>query len=540
MFGLNPLKVNIGLPAAWKRLFNLKGKLNFELHPEANWSEEKLKKLLKSKFKGKQVLVASNREPYIHVEDENEIKLTKPASGLISGIEPIMIASGGTWVAHGSGTADKKTVNSSDQIGVPPERPRYTLKRVWLTEEEELHYFDGFSNEGLWPLCHMAHIRPIFRDEDWRAYQAVNEKFAKAILEEINCNDPIIFIQDYHLSLLPLLLREKIPEAIIISFWHIPWPNAEMLQICPWHSDILRGMLGSTIIGFHTKMHCQNFIEAVDRFVEARIEKENLTITHENKETHIGNYPISIAWPEIEVQKAWASVDECKVQICNELELPKGAIIACGVDRMDYTKGICERLAGIEHLLTKHPELIGKFVFVQVASPSRTRLEGYQNLEKRIIEQINNINQKFTSEEGLAPILLLSKSYSQSWLNILYRASQVCVVTSLHDGMNLVCKEYIAAHDDEKGVLILSQFAGASRELVEALIINPYNLEETASAFYKALTMTIQEQQIRMRHLRLIVKKFNVYCWAAKILEDAEAIQRHNYLKKRLKKYECE
>lgn len=540
MLGRNPLKIDINLQK-YRSLFNSFKKL-IMLDPkgESYWTEEKLQKLLKSKFNGKQVVVVSNREPYIHNKGEEGIKLSKPASGLVSGVEPILFASGGTWVAHGSGTADKDVVNVSDQVAVPEDNPRYILKRVWLTAEEELHYFDGFSNEGLWPLCHMAHIRPTFRDEDWQAYKAVNEKFAKAILEDISCKDPIIFIQDYHLSLLPLLLREKIPQATIISFWHIPWPNPEMLQICPWHLEILKGLLGSTIVGFHTKMHCQNFIEAINRFVEAKVERENLTITYENKETIVGNYPISIEWPKSATQSAWPSIAECKGQILAELGLPPHVLLACGVDRMDYTKGIHERLAGIGQLLVNHPEMIGKVVFIQVASPSRTRIEEYQNLENRIKEQINDINQRFISKEGLAPILLLSNSYSQDWLTILYRACDVCAVTSLHDGMNLVCKEYIAARDDEQGVLILSQFAGASIELIEALIVNPYNLEEMASAFYKALTMAPAEQHMRMQHLREIVRKYNVFWWAAKILEDAEAIQQHTSIKNRLKAYEYE
>jgi trehalose-6-phosphate synthase len=435
-------------------------------------------------------------------------------------VEPVMRACSGTWVAHGSGSADREVVDGHDRVRVPPGQDDYWLRRVWLTEAEEQGYYYGFANEGMWPLCHVAHVRPVFRESDWEAYRAVNQRFADAVVAEARSDDPVVLVQDYHFALLPAMIREQLPQATILTFWHIPWPNPESFGICPWQREILRGMLGSTILGFHTRYHCKNFIETVDRYLEARIEHEHSTVNFQGKETLVESYPISIEWPGPEQVARWPGVAECRSRVVQRLQLPPEACIAVGVDRFDYTKGILERLNAVERLLEKHPKWIGRFVFVQVAAPTRSALDEYRSFQERIQRVSERINQRF-GRAGYQPVHLLPQHHEHDAVNELFRAADICLVTSLHDGMNLVCKEFIAARDDLQGVLLLSRFAGAARELPEALIVNPYHVEETADALERAATMPVAEQRERMASLRSTVREFNVFRWAGRMLSDA-------------------
>ena len=485
------------------------------------WTPQKLRSLLHDELAGDEVLVVSNREPYIHEQSEHSIVIRRPASGLVTAVEPVMRACSGTWIAHGSGSADRVTVDAQDRIQVPPARPAYTLRRVWLTREEEEGYYYGFSNEGLWPLCHMAHVRPVFRTTDWEQYVAVNQRFADAVLSEARTDDPVVLVQDYHFALLPRMVREKLPKATIIMFWHIPWPNPESFGICPWREELLEGLLGNTLLGFHTPFHCKNFLETVDRYLETRIEHEASTISYGGQLTQVEPYPISIAWPDPEET---LDVVQCRNELRESLQLPLTHRIALGVDRLDYTKGIVERFQAVDRLLEMHPELIGRFTLLQIAAPSRSSLDEYQNLEARVRKLAHQINQRYPS--AAAPIALHIEHYDADQLAKCYRAADICLVTSLHDGMNLVAKEFIAARDDELGVLILSQFTGAARELHEALIINPYHIEQGAQALYRALTMPAAEQRERMRSMRTLVRDFNVYRWAGLMLLDAARLRR--------------
>jgi trehalose-6-phosphate synthase len=487
-----------------------------------DWTPAKLRSLLHDELAGDEVLVVSNREPYIHTRGPNGIEVRRPASGLVTAVEPVMRACSGTWIAHGGGSADRETVDRNDRVPVPPKKPAYTLRRVWLSKEEEAGYYYGFSNEGLWPLCHIAHVRPVFRSTDWEQYVAVNQRFADAVIAEANTDDPVVLVQDYHFALLPRMVREKLPKATIIMFWHIPWPNPESFGICPWREEILEGLLGNTLLGFHTPFHCKNFLETVDRYLETRIEHEASTISYGGELTQVEPYPISIAWPDNEDQ---APVAECRVSVRRELGLPDNHLLGVGVDRLDYTKGIMERLQALERMLELHPSLVGKFSLVQIAAPSRSSLDEYQNLEARVRTLAQRINTRFSTGSYL-PVLLKIEHYESDQVNRYYRACDVCMVTSLHDGMNLVAKEFIAARDDERGVLILSQFTGAARELLEALIINPYHIEQGAEALYRALTMPEVEQRERMRSMRTLVKDFNVYRWAGRMLLDAARLRR--------------
>ncbi len=504
------------------RMRDLDDEYRRSIGPAIEWNPERLRWLLRTQLRGDQVIVVSNREPYIHENDgAGGVVVRRPASGLVTAVEPVMRACSGTWIAHGSGSADRKVVDASDRVPAPPERNDYTLRRIWLTAEEERGYYYGFANEGMWPLCHVAHVRPVFRESDWQAYREINRRFADAVVAEARSEDPVVLVQDYHFALLPAMVREKLPRATIITFWHIPWPNPEAFGICPWHREILRGMLGSTIIGFHTRFHCRNFIETVDRYLEARIEHEHSTITFNNDDTLIESYPISIEWP---ADAHGDSVAQCRSNLLAALGVSPEHRLAVGVDRFDYTKGILERLHAVERMLEKYPQMVGRFSLLQVAAPTRASLEEYNAFQLRIAQTTERINKRFGSD-GYQPVHLRVEHHEKAQITEIYRAADVCMVTSLHDGMNLVCKEFIAARDDEHGVLMLSRFAGAARELPEALIVNPYHVEETADALFRGLQMPEAEQRERMASLRMTVREYNVFRWAGRMLLDAARLR---------------
>jgi trehalose-6-phosphate synthase len=519
------------------RLRDMEDEFRRSQGPEAEWTAERLRTMLQTHLSGDQVIVVSNREPYIHEHGDSGIVVKRPASGLVTAVEPVMRACSGTWIAHGSGGADRDVVDAGDHVLVPPGQDEYWLRRVWLSAEEEQGYYYGLANEGLWPLCHVAHVRPVFRESDWEAYKRVNQRFADAVVAEARSEDPVVLVQDYHFALLPAMVRERLPQATILTFWHIPWPNPESFGICPWRREILQGMLGSTILGFHTRFHCKNFIETVDRYLEARIEHEHSTIAFREKETLIESYPISIEWPSPEQAAGWASAAECRQRVIERLGLPADICLAVGVDRFDYTKGILERLNAVERLLEKQPEWVGRFVFVQVAAPTRSALEEYRSFQERIERVTERINQRFR-RPGYQPVHLLATHHEHDAVTELFRAADICVVTSLHDGMNLVCKEFVAARDDLRGVLILSRFAGAARELSEALIVNPYHVEETADALHRAATMPLAEQRERMASLRGTVREFNVFRWAGRMLADAGRWRLRSRIEARVKRYQ--
>lgn len=487
-----------------------------------SWTPTRLRTEVQKLFGDSQLCVIANREPYVHNKKGNKLEVLLPASGLVTAVEPIVRACSGLWIGHGSGTADRETADASGKLLVPPGKPEYVLKRVWLSKAEEKGYYYGFSNEGLWPLCHIAHTRPHFDSQDWNHYVAVNEKFAKSFAEEQTGKQPILLIQDYHFALLPEMVRKLKPEAVSSLFWHIPWPNPEAFGICPWKKELLRGMLGADLIGFHTQFHCNNFLDTVDRFLEARVDRERFSVTIRGHTCFVKPFSISVEWPP-RYDLSAEELPREKEELLSELNLPKNIKIGIGVDRVDYTKGIIERFRSVEKLLDKHPELVGKFVFVQIGAPSRTHIKRYQDLNSEVQELANQINWKFHKAD-VPPILLKLSHHNAPDLFRYYRAADVCFVSSLHDGMNLVAKEYIAAHNDNDGVLVLSNFAGASRELTEALIVNPYDIDECAAALHTALTMPEPERKRRMERLRAIVSEKNVYAWAGSFLAEINRI----------------
>ena len=480
---------------------------------DSPWTAERLKEFVKAYLRARPIFVLSNGEPYINIREKNKIEWIVPAGGVITAINPVMEACGGMWIAHGSGPADKEVVDAEGKVRVPHDEPKYTLKRIWLSAKEIKRYYNGFSNEALWPLCHMAHVRPEFRKEDWTEYRKVNGLFAKTLLDEIrHVERPIVLVQDYHLALVPAMIKKSRPDAQIAMFWHIPWPSAAQFSICPWRKEILEGMLGADLVGFHTRQYCNNFMDTVGNEIESRIDYEHFSIFREDHRTFVKPLPISIAFPG-DAER----LEKPDRSILKRLNIRTPHLVL-GVDRLDYIKGIPERLKGLEFLLDAHPEYRGQITMLQIASPTRGSVEKYTAYREFVKKETERINEKFRTNDW-KPIILEEKSYSHAELRQLYQIADVCVVTSLHDGMNLVAKEFAAARGDESGVLILSQFTGASRDMKGALIINPYSAEETSAALHSALTMQKAEQHRRMKTMRASVRDYNIYRWSAELIK---------------------
>ncbi len=497
------------------------------------WTAARLRETLRTHLEGDRVIVLANREPCIHQHTASgEIVVQHPASGLVTALEPVMRACSGVWVAHGSGSADRESSDARGRLEVFTGDASYLLRRVWLTEQEENGYYYGFANEALWPLCHLAHAHPIFRRSDWLQYQRVNQRFADAVVAEAGCDDPVVLVQDYHFALVPRMLRRRFPRATILTFWHIPWPDAERFAICPYQADILEGLLGSSIVGFQTPQYCHNFLESVDRTLEVRIARQDLDVVRQQRTTLVRPYPISIEWPG-RWNAALPDVQTCRDTVRAELSLPPNTKLVVSVDRMDYTKGMEERLLTIEQTLDRWPESAGPLAFVQVGAPSRTHIDRYRELGNKVRGEVARLNGKF-GHRGYLPVILVDRHCEPPEVFRLYRAADVLYVSSLHDGMNLVAKEFISARDDERGVLLLSRFAGAARELTEALVVNPYDLEGVADTLRAALTMSSFEQRDRMRALRAQVAEYNVYRWAGRMLLDATRVRRRERLQSRL------
>jgi trehalose 6-phosphate synthase len=480
------------------------------------WTKQALHDLIEQRLRNYRFIVVANREPYIHNYAGEEIECVLPASGMATALDPIMQACDGIWVAHGSGSADREMVDGQDHVRVPPQQPAYTLRRVWLTREEEEGYYYGMANSGLWPLCHIAFTRPVFEPHDWELYKAVNWKFAQAVLAEAGDQPTFVFVQDYHFALLPRLLKQANPRLIVAQFWHIPWPSRETIRVFPWRDELLRGLLGNDLLGFHLRYHCQNFLDTVDRSIEARVDMERCEVTCHGKSTLVRPFPISIDFAHhVELARS----TEAREQQCRwrrELQL-NGELLGIGIDRLDYTKGIPERLRGLDRLLEKRPDYRGRLRFVQIAVPTRTAVDEYRWVAQQVNQLVRQINERWGTSDW-QPVTLLKKHHSQAEMIALHQLADFCVVSSLHDGLNLVAKEFVASRTDERGMLVLSQFTGAARELTDSLLINPYSVEETAEAMHQALVMPEIEGRRRMQKMRAAVAENNIYRWAGKMI----------------------
>lgn len=494
---------------------------------ESLWTAQRLAEHVRSKLNGSSLFVVSNREPYIHNWQGSEITVTVPASGLVTAIEPILCACNGTWIAQGSGSADADTVDSNDRLQVPPDDPKYTLRRVWLTPEEEEGYYYGFANEGLWPLCHMAHTRPTFRASDWEYYNKVNERFADALVEEMaGQENPVVLIQDYHFTLLPRMIKDRMPHARVAIFWHIPWPNPEAFSICPWQRELLDGLLGADLLGFHVQAHCNNFLSTVDRVLEARVDWEHFSVKRNDHWSSVLPFPISVEMSSEDLDSHLErNAEEERSAIIAELGI-EATFLGVGVDRVDYTKGIVERFQAVESFLERHPRYQGKFTFIQIGAPTRSNIPRYAEFQREVESEANRINDRFKRGKW-RPIVFLNRQHSHKEVRRYYRAAHLCMVTSLHDGMNLVAKEYVAARNDEHGSLILSRFTGAARELQDAIIVNPYDIQATGEAIAKILEMDVDEITDRMQRMRRTVREHNIYWWAGTLIGELCDLRLH-------------
>jgi trehalose 6-phosphate synthase len=482
------------------------------------WTKARLEDVARTRLGGARLVVVANREPYIHVYDGDAVRCIKPASGLATALDPVMRACGGVWVGHGSGDADRDLADERGRVAVPPEEPSYTLRRVWLSKEEEQGYYYGTANEAIWPLCHTAYTRPRFDPNDWEQYRRVNQKFADAVLDEVGSEPAIVFVQDYHYALLPRLLKDARPDLVVMQFWHIPWPNREIFRICPWQEEILDGLLGNDLLSFHIQYHCNNFLDTVDRAIEARVDLERFAVTRRGKTTLVRPHPISID-PDVVAASAPEDLRREERRLRKQLRLRDQQVLV-GVDRVDYIKGIPERFQAVDRLLERHPEFKGRFCLVQVGAPSRTHILTYRRLNEELEALADAINWRH-GDDTWRPIHFLNEHYGPEQVYALYRLATACVVSSLHDGMNLVAKEFVAARTDGRGVLVLSKFTGAAREFGDALLVNPYAVDEFAEALRQALTMSEGEQLRRMARMRAQVEDNNIYRWAGLLLSEA-------------------
>ncbi len=482
-------------------------------------NKEKLQRIVRERLKGYRVVVVSNREPYLHYLKEGKIAYVKPPGGAAHTLDSILQACGGTWVAYGSGNADRKVIDKEGKIRVPPEDPAYTLRRVWLSKEQADGYYYGFSNQALWPLCHIVYTRPIFRQSDWNYYQQVNKIFAEAVLKEIGKDKAFVWIQDYHLALVAKYIKEKRKDVICAQFWHIPWPNPEAFRICPVKKQILEGLLANDMLGFHLRYYDANFINTVKSELEARIDKERTSVICHGHETIIRAFPISVDFQKISKDIDSQPIEDCAVRFKEEFSLSEDMKVILGLDRIDYTKGIPERLRAIARFLEKYPEYKERFVFIQIGALSRVHISQYRDLNDEINDLVEKINWRH-STENWSPIIFVRRTLSFPETLAFYRLGDVCIVSSLHDGMNIVAKEYICAKNNLDGMLVLSRFTGAARELREAVLVNPYDIEDFADRIKETLAMPKGEKADRMAKLRETVAENDIYKWANKFINE--------------------
>lgn len=487
------------------------------VHAEQVWTRDRLRThAVASLGEAHELIVVSNREPYMHERRDGKPRMMIPAGGLVTALDPILQACGGLWIAHGAGEADRQTADPAGRLTVPPDDPRYTLRRVWLSRAEEQGYYYGFSNEGMWPLCHLAHERPIFRAADWEQYVRVNRRFADIVLEEAGSGGAAVLVQDYHLALLPRMLKEARPDLRVGLFWHIPWPNPEAFRICPWAVQILDGMLGADLVGFHLQQYGNNFLDTVDRMIESRLDRDHFAVELRGSRTVVQPFPISVQpWSERNVPEG----DELARQMAalREQHQLGDEYLALGVDRIDYTKGLPERFRACERLLEQYPQYRGRFTLVELGAPSRTHIPRYREYLDRLEALAEEINWKYQTDSW-KPIRFLISHHDFRTVYAFMRMAPMCIVSSLHDGMNLVAKEYVAARAGRDGVLVLSEFAGAARELGDALIVNPYDTGQFAEAIHHGIEMDPAERIARMQRMHAQVETNNVYRWAGNLL----------------------
>ncbi|MFH1593098.1 MAG: trehalose-6-phosphate synthase [Candidatus Omnitrophota bacterium] len=488
-----------------------------------HWNKTQLNRTIKNIIGNRLLIIVSNREPYIHQYKEGKIEHIQPVGGAVTALDPIMRVCKGTWVAYGSGTADKEAANKKGEVMVPPESPKYKLKRIWLSKDEENGYYYGYSNKSIWPLCHSAYTRPNFDEIDWAYYKIVNKKFADTILDIVKDKKAFVWIQDYHLLLLGKLLKKKNKRLLTAHFLHIPWPNPEAFRICPQKRELLEGLLANDLVGFHIRYHCANFMDTVKAEMEARVDTERTSVTYCGHETLIRAFPISVDFDEISRSADTKEVKNIAGKLKDELSIDDGSFIMAGLDRIDYTKGLIEKIQAIDRFFEKFPEYKGKVTFIQKGGISRIHIGRYKELNEALNNVIEEVNWKHSTKKW-TPIIFIKRHMSRNEIIALHKIADACLVSPLHDGMNLVCKEFVAAKNDLNGVLLLSQFTGAARELEDAIFVNPYDRENFAVAIRDAIELPKEEKEKRMRRLRAVIKENNIYKWAGKFLEELKKL----------------
>lgn len=487
-------------------------------------TKDNLERIVRTKLKDYRFIVVSNREPYEHFYRDGRIEWRRSAGGLVTAVDPILQACSGTWIAWGSGDADSDAVDENDHVAVPPDTRKYTLRRVWLDKEEENGYYHGFSNQTLWPLCHVVYVRPLFSETDWEYYKKVNDLFARAVIDEIGDERAFVLIHDYHLALCSKKIKEERPDVPVAQFWHVPWPNPEVFRICPWKLEILEGLLSNDVLGFHIVYHRDNFIKTVDLEVESRIDYERHAIIRKGHTTHVRAFPISVDFSSISDLSASSDFTSTREKIKKQQEV-EFDVLGVGVDRIDYTKGILEKFRAIDRFLEKYPEYQQKFVYLEVGTPSRIHIHTYYDYMVKVEELVEEINWKYSTKHW-KPLVLLRGPIDYSEILAYYKAADVCIVSSLHDGMNLVAKEFVSSQDARHGMLILSKFVGSAREYHDAVLINPYDTERTADAIKSALEIPPHEREKRMEKMRKWTAEHNIYRWGTDLITELDGIKK--------------
>ncbi len=469
---------------------------------------------------GDRLLVSvSNREPYVHSrEPDGSIRVRAPVGGLTVALNAAMQAVGGVWVALATGNADKEAADSRGRVAVPPEQPAYDLQRIWLSQAEQQGYYNGFANQALWPLCHNAYVKPVFRRAHWNAYRSANKKFAEQVANVIGEREAIVFIQDYHFALLPGMVRQRCPQAACLHFWHIPWPVPDMLRVCPWREELLAGILGNDVLGFHTPRYAERFLAAAGELPGTQ-RTAGYSVERQGIQTRVDAFPISIDFDRTSAKSGSADCAAAVERLRDRYGIT-GKFVVLGLDRIDYTKGVLERLQAVETLLSRHPEMRDKLVYLHAGAPSRSDIPAYRELNEALDRMVARINAEY-GPDGTGPVVTIKEHLRESEVLALYRLADVCVVSSLDDGMNLVAKEFLAARNDDGGHLLLSEFTGAAWELPGADCFNPFAVEDLAERLF-AMSRRVRGEPIeRTRRLREHVREHNIYGWIGSILEAA-------------------
>jgi len=484
-----------------------------------DYTEETMRVL--SKLSDYNIIVMSDGEPYIHTRTWEGVICKTTAGGLTTALNPVMLTCGGVWIARGSGDADRAVVNEDNEVMVPPDNPKYTLRRVFLSKEEIDGYFTGLSNQMWWPLCHNVFVKPRFNPIYYSLYKRVNEKFAEAAISEIGDKKPLVWVQDFHLTLVPGMIRKEREDAQLAYFWHIPWPSNTTFRIMPWRREIMESMLENTLVGFHTSQDCRNFLLTAESEAGAKVDWERMSVTKGGRITFVRPFPISVDYRSIEALKTSATVMKEEDTIGKRFDCP----IGIGVDRIDYIKGLPEKLSAIDRFLFKYPEYQGRFTFVQTVILERPRVPEFLELDRRLDSMVDDLNWRYSTETW-KPVEYIKEKMEFTRVVALYKKAKMCIVSSLQDGLNIVCKEFISSQDvRDPGVLILSEFAGAAEELGDdALIINPYDTESFTDTIKVALEMPLDERRKRMESLQRKVRENDIFRWTYGIFRELNEV----------------